>query len=110
LLRIYSATCIVINTISKDGASYSQRGDVEATYLALTSFEFVFILLLMKQIIGIIDVLCRALQQQDQDFVNVMSLVSTTKSLIQKLRDMDWNLYFRVSKNFVYRMILIFLI
>jgi hypothetical protein len=39
-------------------------------------------LLLMKQTIGIIDVLCRALQQQDQDFVNVMSLVSTTKSLI----------------------------
>jgi hypothetical protein len=109
LLRIYSATCIVINTISKDRASYSQRSDIEATYLAL-SFEFVFILLLMKQIIGIIDVLCRALQQQDQDFVNVMSLVSNTKSLIQKLRDMDWNLYFRVSKNFVYRMILIFLI
>jgi hypothetical protein len=42
---------------------------------------------MMKQIMKITDVLCQALQQKKQDFVNTMILVSTTKSLIQKLLD-----------------------
>jgi len=44
---------------------------------------------MMKQIMKITNVLCQALQQKKkkQDFVNTMILVSTTKSLIQKLLD-----------------------
>jgi len=42
---------------------------------------------MMKQIIGITNVLYQSLQQQDQDFVNAISLVSTMKSFIQELRD-----------------------
>jgi hypothetical protein len=45
---MFSATYKVINTISKDGANYFRRGDTERVYLALTSFEFVFILHLIK--------------------------------------------------------------
>jgi len=60
---------------------------VKTTYLALTYFELFFILHMMKQIIGITNVLYRSLQQQDQDFANAISLVSTMKSLIQELRD-----------------------
>jgi len=60
---------------------------VKTTYLALTYFELFFILHMMKQIIGITNVLYRSLQQQDQDFSNAISLVSTMKSLIQELRD-----------------------
>ena len=69
---MFNAACSVINTISKEGANYSQRGDAEAAYLALNSFEFVFILHLMKQIMGITDILCRALQQKSQDIINAM--------------------------------------
>jgi len=36
---------------------------------------------------GITDVLCQALQQKSQDILSVMHLVTTTKTLIQKLRD-----------------------
>jgi len=63
LLRMYLATCTVLNNIFEGGANYSQRGDAEATYLALTSFELVFILHLMKKIMEIKDLLCKALQQ-----------------------------------------------
>jgi hypothetical protein len=38
----------------------------------------------------ITDVLCKALQQKSQDIVNAMHLVSTTKSLLQQLRDDGW--------------------
>ena len=39
---------------------------------------------------GITDVLCQALQQRSQDILNAMHLVTTTKTLIQKLRDDSW--------------------
>ena len=44
----------------------------------------------MKEIMGIINVLCQALQQHSQDLLNAMHLVSTAKSLIQELRDGGW--------------------
>ena len=41
----------------------------------------------MKEIMGITDVLCQALQLQAQDVVNAMFLVRNTKTLIQQLRE-----------------------
>ncbi|XP_050255249.1 uncharacterized protein LOC126701171 [Quercus robur] len=84
------ANQIVINTIPEEGANYKQRGDAERAYQVLTSFEFILILHLMKEIVRITNVLCQALQQHSQDLLNAMYLVSTTKSLIQKLRDDGW--------------------
>ena len=87
---MFDATGKVINTISKKGANYKQHSDAEGVYQVLTSFEFILILHLMKEIMGITNVLCQALQQQSQDLLNAMHLVSTTKSLIQELRDDGW--------------------
>ncbi|XP_030924768.1 zinc finger MYM-type protein 1-like [Quercus lobata] len=90
LIKMFDATCKVINTISEEGANYKQRGDAKGAYQVLTSFEFILILHLMKEMMGITNMLCQALQQHSQDLLNVMHLVSTTKSLIQKLRDDGW--------------------
>ena len=84
---MFDATCKVINTISEEGANYKQHGDAKGAYQVLTSFEFILILHLKKEIMGITNVLCQALQQHSQDLLNAMHLVSTTKSLIQELRD-----------------------
>ena len=45
----------------------------------ITSFQFIFILHLMKEIMGITDVLCQVLQQKSQDILNAMNMVHTTK-------------------------------
>jgi hypothetical protein len=58
-----------------------------AAYKMLTSFEFIFILHLMKEIMGITDVLCQVLQQKSQDILNAVHSVSIAKKLIKKLRD-----------------------
>nr|GEU61982.1 zinc finger MYM-type protein 1-like [Tanacetum cinerariifolium] len=42
------------------------------------------------EIIGITDKLYKALQNKSQDIVNALTLVSTTKTLIQELRDDGW--------------------
>jgi hypothetical protein len=57
----------------------------------VTSFEFIFILHLMKEIMGITDVLCQALLQKSQYILNAINLVYAAKKLIQKLRDDDWD-------------------
>ncbi|XP_012850829.1 PREDICTED: uncharacterized protein LOC105970540 [Erythranthe guttata] len=91
LKKMFSATGSVLQTIISDGANYSQRGDADSAYTAMTSFQFVFILLLMERIMGVTDVLCHALQQRSQDILNAMHLVSTTKQLLQNLRDDGWD-------------------
>jgi hypothetical protein len=46
----------------------------------------------MHKIMGITDLLCRALQQKSLDILNAMDLVSTTKALLQTLRDAGFDL------------------
>ncbi|OMO89611.1 hypothetical protein CCACVL1_07738 [Corchorus capsularis] len=45
----------------------------------------------VKEIMGTVDILCQYLQQKSQDIVIAMHLVSSTKALIQKLRDDGWD-------------------
>ena len=44
---MFKAICIVLKSITSEGATYIQEGDANAAYDAITSFEFVFILHLM---------------------------------------------------------------
>lgn len=62
LIRMFGPTCSVLQTITKEGRNYTQRGDADSALDSLTSFNFVFILLLMKEIMGITNDLCQALQ------------------------------------------------
>ena len=55
---MFDATCKVINTISEEWANYKQRSDAKGAYQVLTSFEFILILHLMKEIMGITNVFC----------------------------------------------------
>ncbi|XP_073121656.1 uncharacterized protein [Henckelia pumila] len=91
LIKMFSATCEVLLNIIDDENTPAQRGDADAAYEMLTSFEFVFILHLMKKILEISNLLCQALQLQSQDILNAMHFVSSTKFLIQNLRDDGWD-------------------
>ena len=83
LLKTFNATYVVLSKITKEGASYSQRGDADFACNQLLSFEFAFILHLMKEIMEITRILCVALQRQSQDILNAMHLVTSTKRLFK---------------------------
>ena len=87
---MFSATCEVLINIVEDRVTYALREDADASYEAITSFEFLFVLHLMKNIIAITDLLSQALQCQSQDILNAMRLVSSIKVLLQKMRDEEW--------------------
>ncbi|XP_057421232.1 uncharacterized protein LOC130715176 [Lotus japonicus] len=91
LLRLYDSTTSVLEDLAIKGSNYSQRVDVTYALKALISFEFVFILHLMKELMRITDKLCQTFQQKSQDIFSATCLVSSTKSLIQNLRDFGWD-------------------
>ena len=84
---MFDATCSVLENVIEDGNSSSQRSEADGAYDIMTSFEFVFILHLMRELLGITDDLSQALQLKSQDILNAMHLVSLTKELLQKFRD-----------------------
>ncbi|TYI46098.1 hypothetical protein E1A91_D13G082700v1 [Gossypium mustelinum] len=91
LLKMYNATSTILENLKNITSNYSQRGDAHNAYNKLRSFEFIFILHMMKEVLGVTDNLCQALQRRSQDILNALSLVFTTKYLIQKLKDDGWN-------------------
>ncbi|XP_059658799.1 uncharacterized protein LOC132305136 [Cornus florida] len=94
------ANQIVLNNLIEDGCNYKIRGDADTAFNTLRLFQFVFILHLIKDIMGITNILCQALQQKDQDIVNAMQLVSSTKQIILKLRENGWNNLLDIVKSF----------
>ncbi|XP_042410354.1 uncharacterized protein LOC121999783 [Zingiber officinale] len=89
-LKMFSASCTVLLKIMDDGLP-SQRVDATTVYGEMTSFDFVFILHLMKEIMGITDILCQTLQSKSQDIINAMKLVLSIKNLLQQMRDNKWD-------------------
>ncbi|XP_058749642.1 uncharacterized protein LOC131622614 [Vicia villosa] len=100
LINMYEATCSVLKKIARERGSYATRGDADSSYNYLKAFDFIFILHMMKEIMGITDMLCQALQKQNQDVVNAMHLVRSTKSFIQDLRENGWDMLFTKVRSF----------
>ena len=63
---------MVRENIAVDGSTYSQHGGADFSFKLLMSFDFAFILNIMKNVMRITNVFCLALQQKSQDILNVM--------------------------------------
>ncbi|XP_023735217.1 uncharacterized protein LOC111883080 [Lactuca sativa] len=92
LLNMFDCTRVVLQGIIDDVfATYSQCGDADAAYCYLKSFEFVFILHLMKELMGKTDILSQALKKKSQDILNAMELVSASKEGLNDFRNNGWD-------------------
>ncbi|KAI3684136.1 hypothetical protein L6452_33355 [Arctium lappa] len=99
LIKMFSPTCEVLLKIVEEGTG-SIKGDADSTYEAMTTFEFIFVLHLKKEIMEITDILCQALQRQNQDIFNALRLVVSTKVLLQKMKDEGWDDLLCLVKSF----------
>ncbi|KAJ3699800.1 hypothetical protein LUZ61_003505 [Rhynchospora tenuis] len=91
LARMFGATLSVLRRLAIDRSlSVYARGDAKGSLNKLMSYNFIFVLHLMKEIMAITDTLCQALQKESLDILNALDLISSTKELIQKLRDNGW--------------------
>lgn len=94
LLRVvecFSSIVKVLACVEKDGADDSKRRQAYGLLSYVDSFDFVFYLQVMVHLLGVTNSLSLALQNRDQDILNAMSLVASTKRQLQKFRDDGWN-------------------
>ncbi|KAK9990032.1 hypothetical protein SO802_025017 [Lithocarpus litseifolius] len=89
LILMFSAVVDVLEIIEEDGLS-DQKVEARSIMRSILSFEFVFALHLMKNILGITNELSIALQKKNQDIVNAMDLVKVSKQRLQVMRDDEW--------------------
>ncbi|KAL4583756.1 hypothetical protein LXL04_008339 [Taraxacum kok-saghyz] len=87
---MFSPVCEVLLKVIAEGTG-SIKGDADSAYETITTFEFVFVLRLEKEILGITDLLCQALQRKSQDICNALRLVTSTKVLLQKMKNERWD-------------------
>ncbi|KAB2009864.1 hypothetical protein ES319_D10G195900v1 [Gossypium barbadense] len=70
MIKMFDTTCSVLENATESGSNYSIHGDAATSYKKITSFDFVFILHLLKEIMGITYILCQQLHKKSQDIVN----------------------------------------
>ncbi|XP_042065212.1 uncharacterized protein LOC121808683 [Salvia splendens] len=91
LIHLYSSIVDVLEYVGENGHDDSIRAEADDVLEIINSFEFVFVLHLMKQILGITHELSQVLQKKDQYIVNAMNLVKVAKSRLQIMREKDWD-------------------
>ncbi|KAK3211958.1 hypothetical protein Dsin_016664 [Dipteronia sinensis] len=100
---MFGPTCIVLESLIKNRLNTNIRGEPKGALKVIRSFEFVFILQLMNDVMGITDILCQALQRQSQDILNALHLVRYTKILLHELRQDGWGKFFSTLVSFCER-------
>ncbi|XP_042050359.1 uncharacterized protein LOC121795808 [Salvia splendens] len=83
LIHLYSSIVDVLEYVGENGHDDSIRAEADDVLEIINSFEFVFVLHLMKQILGITHELSQVLQKKDQDIVNAMNLVKVAKHVLK---------------------------
>ncbi|XP_070660515.1 uncharacterized protein [Malus domestica] len=91
IMTMFSSILDVLEVIADDGVSSQQRCEANNLLDSMQSFDFVFNLHLMKDILGITNELSQALQRKDQDIVNAMKLVGVCKQRLEIMRKSGWD-------------------
>ncbi|CAM8886897.1 unnamed protein product [Rhodiola kirilowii] len=92
LLRLVDLFPIVLKMleyIEEEGTDTGKRRQANGLLKYMQSFEFVFYLHLMLQILGLTESLSMVLQRKDQDILNAMSMVASAKRQLQVIRDSE---------------------
>ncbi|XP_073133865.1 uncharacterized protein [Henckelia pumila] len=100
LICMYAATCKVFEVLSDHSPNGRAKAEVRGVYRNMARFEFVFILHLMHKFRRIKDTLCQALQKKSQDILTAITFVSTTKTILQELRECGWEEFLYGVKDF----------
>jgi hypothetical protein len=82
LMTLYGVIIGVLEEVQNDKA-FAKHGETIYLLDLLQSFDFVFMLHLMVEILGITNSLNVALQRHDQDLLNALSLVKDSKDELQ---------------------------
>ena len=91
----------VLEVVSADAREHSSVGGAAGLVKKMETFEFVFILHFLMNLLSITNELSKALQRKDQDIVEAMNLIMDVKERLQDMRDNGWDSLFDQVKGFL---------
>ncbi|XP_042051277.1 uncharacterized protein LOC121796509 [Salvia splendens] len=89
-MHLFSSINDVLEYVGENGYEDAHRAEALDVQEILNHFEFIFVLHLMRKLLGITHDLSQVLQKKDQDIVNVMNLVKVAKTRLQVMREKGW--------------------
>ncbi|EOA28748.1 hypothetical protein CARUB_v10024979mg [Capsella rubella] len=90
----------VLDYVEDEGIENVQRSQANGLLKYVHTFDYVFYLHLMLLLLGLTKNFSMALQRKDQNIINAISLVESTKQELQKLRDSGWDSFVEKVLNF----------
>ncbi|PIA59014.1 hypothetical protein AQUCO_00400101v1 [Aquilegia coerulea] len=99
-ILMHSSVIDVLEVVMENALTSEQRGETCALLDQMQSFEFIFNLHLMKDILGITSELSKALQREDQEIVDAMTLVKVAKQRLNAMRNDGWDSFFAEVSSF----------
>ncbi|CAD6337319.1 unnamed protein product [Miscanthus lutarioriparius] len=100
ILVMWEAIIDVLEIVTKDSIKPTCNGGALGLIGKMESFDFVFILHLMIELLSMTDILSRALQRKDQDIVEAMHLITDVKDGLRDMRNNGWEPLLRKVKTF----------
>ncbi|KAH7679456.1 Ribonuclease H-like protein [Dioscorea alata] len=81
LICMWTSILEVLQNVHDDGASNDNRCIVASLIDKMENYKFVFVMYLMRRLLGMTNELSLALQQKDQNIVQAMRLIETENSI-----------------------------
>ncbi|XP_076903906.1 uncharacterized protein LOC143559113 [Bidens hawaiensis] len=100
LVSSYSSVIEVLEYIEKTGNTIASRNKASNLLMDLNTFDFVFYLHLMMRILEITSTLSQCLQRKDEDLLNAVLLVNSTKLQLQNFRQKGFDSFFEDVNSF----------
>ncbi|WVZ79851.1 hypothetical protein U9M48_027380 [Paspalum notatum var. saurae] len=100
ILVMWEAILEVLDIVKRDSIKQSCNGGAFGLIGKMESFDFVFIVHLMIDLLSITNSLSQALQRKDQDIVEAMHLIMDVKEQLQDTRENGWDPIFKRAKLF----------
>ncbi|GFP94588.1 mediator of RNA polymerase ii transcription subunit 25 [Phtheirospermum japonicum] len=99
LVHLFASVVDVLEYVGENGNDDTQRAEAIDLLEIVNRFEFVFVLHLMRRLLGITRELSQVLERKDRDIVNAVSLVKVSKIRLQAMRENGWeDLLAEISK------------
>jgi hypothetical protein len=77
---MFNAVSLLLQNLAADSSAGANRADGDTSFSYLISFEFVFILCIMREILEITEYLSQTLQKKAQDIVNAIRSCAFNKN------------------------------
>ncbi|XP_075473351.1 uncharacterized protein LOC142504358 [Primulina tabacum] len=100
VIELFGSVCTLLEDFMGGKSAFSIHAEDKGLLKEMMTFDFLFILFFMHRVLETSDMLCQSLQRKNQDILNAMSLVTTTKLLFQKMRDDEWEDFLWSVNNF----------